>query len=661
MPDKLEGVDVTFADDRDYNDVKIKNTPHSSKMSVIHIESIYDDDIIKRNKEEVTKNFDGLLKAFGNGAEATEEDKNVINFFNNGTVSGTRLAYVIGEKLTPYGLGSEVPTVQEMLEVGNNIMIKGDDGKHTTFTEKYFLNNKNVQELAEKEFANDQNKGYGSAMAAFLYAYLAEYNNKDLKNFDNTFNSKVDKVPAYFADKKGNIHAIVDKESHLEYNKEIDKQINQNKEATDKYKAEKKILDDITKEKEAASAEQIEALDEHSKAFDVHENAKKDFNNKYAQEITMPQKPVEKSRWRRFFHAIGLAPHSRDYINRMNDYNTKLETYRQYQIDKEALAEKANTLKMAENKLVSSIEKVADIDKSIMNQEIKMKEIGKTIGNPERDDIKSFVDNEKANYAGMAANLIDFPKQYFRERNAHKATDIVNTAWKDKDALGTIESSNLIDFKEGGLNLMMKSFNERKTAKVFLRSEIMAANATDIFDKHKKEIEKLNVDDKQKKKIMNVKLDQEYQLQTMKAAKLFERTFSLKPTPVNVQAVMDAMGFQNQVEFRLKNVDKAKLDDTNKLPTVNAKNVDDMTLALMAGIKTAIKDGMLKAKTGEMEYSYPLANHKVNKAPVKETNIVTLNKKINGEKEASSKGKHSDVTKALPAGEKVIEGKQNMM
>jgi hypothetical protein len=143
--------------------------------------------------------------------------------------------------------------------------------------------------------------------------------------------------------------------------------------------------------------------------------------------------------------------------------------------------------------------------------------------------------------------------------------------------------------------------NDKKSAKVYLRSEVMALNSPETLDKHKEKINKSNMSDKEKRKIMQYYLNKEYELQTMKAVKLFENTFSMKATPANVQAVMDAMGFEQQVNNRLQNVDKKKLDGTNKVPKVNSKNVNDMTLALMAGIKTAIKDGAIVAQAGEAE------------------------------------------------------------
>ncbi len=643
--------------ERNYEDVKIKNEPFDSKARVIHVDSIFDENIIQNNKEEVSRNFDALLKNFGDNMNTTEEGRKVIEYFNDGKVSGSKLAYVIGAKLSPNRLGSEVPGVKDMLEIGNNIMVRGDDGKPTTFTDKYFMNNNAVKEFAEKEHEANQNTGYGGFMAAFLYAYLAESNNKDLKNYNETFKQQgIDKVPVFFKDVNNNVHAIVDKQSHLEYDKEIDKIIANNKEYKDEYASEKQKFDNLTKEKNEFNAVLKTAQDDREKALDDHQKAQDDFNKKYPEEPKVPDKPVEKSRWRRFFHAIGLAPHSKKYIERKREYDSKVAEHEQYVAEKEVVDKKAEALNKAGENLENATAKAEEFDKNLHELDEKLESIKKSIGNVSPDEVKKFESNEKANYAGMAANAAEFTDDFFSKREVKRAKENVDFAMKDKGGLGAIDKSVIFKFEQGGLHQMMSMLNDKKSAKVYLRSEVMALNSPETLDKHKEKINKSNMSDKDKRKTMQYYLNKEYELQTMKAVKLFENTFSMKATPANVQAVMDAMGFEQQVNNRLQNVDKKKLDGTNKVPKVNSKNVNDMTLALMAGIKTAIKDGAIVAQAGEAEYSYPTKKN----SKVRETSIVSMSKKFNGQDKGSAKPKHSDMVKALPEGQKVSENKSRI-
>ncbi len=68
----------------------------------------------------------------------------------------------------------------------------------------------------------------------------------------------------------------------------------------------------------------------------------------------------------------------------------------------------------------------------------------------------------------------------------------------------------------------------------------------------------------------------------------FRDIFVLEPTVENVQAVVNSLNLDRYVRQGIRQIDGMDYDPVkHKLPPVNEGNLDDMTLLLMSGIKTA--------------------------------------------------------------------------
>lgn len=76
------------------------------------------------------------------------------------------------------------PTVAQMLEAGNNVLILGDDGKPVTYTEKFFRND-TVLTLQQQEA--ETGKPMGSLMAAHMAMFFGERKGPGLENMETAF------------------------------------------------------------------------------------------------------------------------------------------------------------------------------------------------------------------------------------------------------------------------------------------------------------------------------------------------------------------------------------------------------------------------------------------------------------------------------------------
>lgn len=229
-----------------------------------------------KKRPEILKHLNVMLGSFQNGMGKTPEEQDAMKALNEERGLDSWLRHV--RLLDPRG---GKPTVAQMMQAGQKVVIIGDDGKPTTYTDKFF-NNETVLTLQEEE--KKTGKPMGSLMAAHMAMFFGERKAPGLENMEMAFGglNVVDarlqgKSPAYIL--TGD-NAIV---SVMEYN------ISQ---AVDMIQGKVKDLEDELEEEELNPPDDI------------------------GEEPVVPAMPREKNFFRRFVCFFGF-PHSRELTMRL--------------------------------------------------------------------------------------------------------------------------------------------------------------------------------------------------------------------------------------------------------------------------------------------------------------------------------------------------------
>ena len=173
------------------------------------------------------RNIDIMLETFMSGMDTSEDGLAALKYLNE-----NEAAYEGYKRLCVNGYINEFPSVDDLMEFGNKIIIVNSDGEMTTFTKKYFEGSKTVEKLMEQEKADsakDMEEGRGSVMATFITVYLVGANNY-LRNYEKVFgDSGVGTASVYMCDGRKNAVTVTSKKSLAMYNKYIEESPEVNK------------------------------------------------------------------------------------------------------------------------------------------------------------------------------------------------------------------------------------------------------------------------------------------------------------------------------------------------------------------------------------------------------------------------------------------------
>ena len=133
-----------------------------------------------KKRPEILKHLNVMLGSFQNGMGKTPEEQDAMKALNEERSLDSWLRHV--RLLDPRG---GKPTVAQMLQAGQKVVIIGDDGKPVTYTDKFF-NNETVLTLQEEE--KKTGKPMGSLMAAHMAMFFGESKKvKGLENMETAF------------------------------------------------------------------------------------------------------------------------------------------------------------------------------------------------------------------------------------------------------------------------------------------------------------------------------------------------------------------------------------------------------------------------------------------------------------------------------------------
>ena len=531
-----------------------------------YVPSIFDDEAVKKEKDTVIRHMDQLLGNFATGLNKTPEGREAFEFFSGkGFVGGTNIGYIVTEMLRKAGITKEeVPTVNDMLEAGNHVIIRDEEGKLTTFTDRFFRND-TVKELAEQETNDKSFCGRGMLLAAFMGAFFAEMNHPELKNYRVAFGEKTpEKVAAYVSDGRSPVTAIVDEVSR----KEFDKSIDSYNEAAMEVGID---LEQTRKNYNIAQKAYDEAIENYTKVMTA-------FTEKYPEEVPVPVKPIEKSSLRRFFNRIGLAKHSKEYDAEMKTYYMQAEKRGKYD---------------------ENVKLLQDAIKAVERKNSEMHAVEQQFNFTSRKDGETMKEqkgrieaNEKTVYVMRSMTVIPKMSEYAKKLEEKQTAKRVSDCLSDPAILRAVENNSAMTFRKGGLVSMMHLINRKgKDSYTVLAADMMAINMPEAVQDAKKQMQGRQMAPAKMRDTAKMLLTKRYEAEIRKSESLFHKTFHMVAMPENVQRVMDAVHFENIVKERLRTVEHRSYEGDVMLPKVNKHNVGDMTHLLMSSFKTDIKEG----------------------------------------------------------------------
>ena len=594
------------------------------QTNVTYVDSVFDSDIARRNEAEMTRHLDNLLKTFSSGMSNSPEGQTALEFFGNGQISGYWAGYIVSDSLKRIGLSSEAPSVADVIELGNRLIVMGDDGKPTTFSAKYF-NNDTVKALYDQEQSEKGPRNKGAVLAAFMGAYLAESENPDIENYKTAFGDKgIDKCPAYIVSKDGNtVTPILGKDVVREYANMVENHLDND------------LRDKLTSDMEKAKEEYTKAVDEHAAAHDDYRKAAADFDAKYPEPPVVPPAPREKNAFRRFFAAIKFVKHSDEYNAAMKEYRSKSALKRQYDVD----------LKELQTKLELTDSKGKTLKKASLDQEYSIAKFNDGI----EDMNDRFQKNESVRMVSSTFDALPEIKLFAKHSHEENVRNKIINCFNDKEKIEEFALSNAMSFgEEGGMEAMVDLIKlKRKNNILKLVGDVMTSNAPDMVADTIEAANKIQFKNRNKKReYVETQLYRKYKANVQSSKLKFQTIFGMPPTPDNLQKVADTLGLDEQVAKRITTNADSEKPDRFKLPEINKYNADDMCHLIMMGVKTVAIEGGIAMGKGKFEYVYSDKPSEVSSGgEVKETSLTKLNKRF-GEKKAENH------IHKLPEGEK---------
>lgn len=485
--------------------------------------SIYEDELIKRGDvDKLKSNIGEVLNSWESGASKSPKAIEAIEYLTNGIDQKGAFSVNIPlahsmDPLRDAGLLSKkrtYPKVDDMIEAGRHIYFKDTDGNLVTYTDKYFKDNATVKELKEKEEA----AGAGSSCGFIMAVHMAEF----LSTTDKT---------VIMAPKKGEkIVMLPEGDDSLRNGPELNEQL----------------------------ADRVESL------YSV-----------YKSRPTVPERPVEKSRARRFFCFFGW-PHSKDYKEQKAAYDDAVTKREDYDERMEQINRLKSQLKPF-TKITTMMDAVSKAEeaqaKEDIYSEIQRREAQK------KSDGKEFMG--KLTAMESLKKIDESPLPPFKNATTGALLEIANTNPNPRDRNEWIDAEI--------------AFPNRAAEAIYSVEEC---------GRVMREIGKMTPENK---KAARNAIKGEFQVRQNESMRLFKDVFGMEATPANVQRVIEAVDLEKHVKNRLEKEEMTEYKGKKTLPKVNERNCATMTLLLMGGIKTSVCEGKILSAAEEERFRVPTA------------------------------------------------------
>ena len=495
------------------------------------------------------------------------------------------------------------PTVDDMIETGNCILIARPDGSYTTYTDEFFKDNPTVEKLRELEKTNRGAGPHGLPMAVHLAQFLTEGKKRGvLKNTDKAFHAlnPADHDDAFVSVSiPGRKHVLISpmpKEKLAVYN-----------ETKEKCQTLANVIADTEKKREEKKA----AADANDLEFD---DVKQQLTN-FGPAPVVPAKPVEKNFFRRFFCRLGFR-HSEDYNRRLREYEDLVRQRGEY----EGLQQKITDFTARKNTDTGELEALNTQIDVLQNQfteaQNKMGEYSKIA-----QVFKGFVDAAAArDYAKKIEDAAKEEKKAAESKEAGRelagkllqrdnVAKIINSDVPELvkgSVIPTIELmnhtvngrhlnlNNSVHLSQisGGINRLSEVLMDTQSASTYnngLNKLRLKAHAKDL-DKAERQTAYANYT-KAKENLFN-----EYNARVRNSKALFKEVFGVDANVINVQKVIDGSDFKNRLKQYAADDANVTTAAVPQIPQVTEENLGAMTLLLMGGLKTVSKE--LQARAG---------------------------------------------------------------
>ena len=515
-----------------------------------------------KKRSEILKHLNVMLGSFQNGMGKTPEEQDAMKALNEEQGLDSWLRHV--RLLDPRG---GKPTVAQMLQAGQKVVIIGDDGKPATYTDKFF-NNETVLTLQEEE--KKTGKPMGSLMAAHMAMFFGERKAPGLENMKTAFGglNVVDarlqkKSPAYILTGDDAIVSV------LEY------KISQ---AVDMIQGRVKDLEDELEEEELNPPDDI------------------------GEEPVVPAMPREKNFFRRFVCFFGF-PHSREYTEALaererkeaehEDYLEKKPEYDRQKLEYEAKAEEHRKKE----------ERLAQIREDAKNNKFiawKNKVLENARMNAEK--LLPFI-NETVKQKQMEQDMEGIKKATDHERDMEKFRNNIPEMILNEGTVKKLNDSVLRTFQPGSLALMLElihykgsKFSEPRMEEELLQS--MDPGTAGFLAKSAVENNKFADASKRASRTEEdylKQVDKNYKEQVDTARLLFYKVFGKEPTVENVKAVTETVGLEKHIKMQME-ADNMNYEEKHQLPQIDESNVGDITLLLMTGLKGSVEVSKAKER-----------------------------------------------------------------
>ena len=523
-----------------------------------------------KKRSEILKHLNVMLGSFQNGMGKTPEEQDAMKALNEeqGLDSWLRHARLLDPR-------AGKPTVAQMMQAGQKVVIIGDDGKPTTYADKFF-NNETVLTLQEEE--KKTGKPMGSLMAAHMAMFFGESKRaKGLENMETAFGglNVVDarmqkKSPAYILTGDNTIVSVLEDNVRR---------------AVDKIQGQVKELEDELEDEELKPPDDI------------------------GEAPVVPQMPREKNFFRRFVCFFGF-PHSREYTEALAERERKqaeLEDYREkkpeYDRQKQEYETKAEERRKKEERL-AEIREQAKNDKYVA---WKDKVLENARMNAEK--LLPFI-NETVKQKQMEQDMEGIKKATDHERDMEKFRNNIPEMIMNEGTVKKLNDSVLKTFQPGSLALMLElihykgsKFSEPRMEEELLQS--MDPGTAGFLAKSAVENNKFADASKRASRTEEdylKQVDKNYKEQVDTARLLFYKVFGKEPTVENVKAATETVGLEKHVKMQME-ADNMNYEEKHQLPKIDESNVGDITLLLMTGLKGSVEVGKAKERMQPIDFA----------------------------------------------------------
>ncbi|MBQ6116429.1 MAG: hypothetical protein IJL08_03790 [Oscillospiraceae bacterium] len=513
------------------------------------------------------------------------------------------------------------PSVDEVVRDGKRILIVEPDGTVTNYSDKYLKNNPTVAKMRKLE-AGRSTEGYGRVLLGHLGLFLGGKGKADLKNYEKAFGDVTPADPGsggVFIDTPDGLLTLADSRT-VDY-------ANREKAMMDKAEQEYGKLQEDLDKKTAPLEAKKEELNRERERYErlAHPD--------------LPPFPRESNPFRRFFTWIRLAPHSAQYNRELDRYNEIKRTRAPYEKKKkdyeEHLKAEQPELDRMEAEQKAAQEK-ADQEISRNNQAVETLRTdneGTFKKVQQMTDLTNRVRKYKKQYDAEVRDFLtgewNLRRKLGIERNMKRVTeseavqfskgsvgamlDIINNRaiidaemkkdmprldaknrqiWERSKKLSENNPNMTIQEEVNIDNTPYNDVNKLLTLTDYATAAKIAWEVERVYAKQAEEDERRGLPPKDytadKQRSFDKLSAAHYETMVKSSKECFRDIFVLEPTVENVQTAINSLNLDRYVRQGIRQIDGMDYDPVkHKLPPVNEGNLDDMTLLLMSGIKTA--------------------------------------------------------------------------